>query len=126
MNRRECGTTATAAATPPRMTPAQGALVQVSSRQNTAVRVVRARSSVRHRQAMPAGVRLNFTNRSSSWYGLLRWLRLAVFGMTVSPAPWDELPDGLLAVSHHDQGRGRDGGQMRGDRAGCPGPGPRD
>src|SRR5215469_12299825 len=117
MNRRECGTAKATAATPPRMTPAQVALVQVSSRQNTAVRVVRTRSSVRHRQAMPAGVRLNLVNSSSSWYGLLRWLRLAVFGMTVSPTLKDELPDGLLALSHHDQGGGRDGGgQMPGGR----------
>src|SRR5215472_15883496 len=110
MNRRECGITATTAATPPRMTPAQGAVVQMSSRQNTAVRVVRTRSSVRHRQAMPAGVRLNLMNSSSNWYGLLRWLRLAAFGMAVSPALNDDLPDGLLAVHHHDQGGGLDGG----------------
>ena len=67
MNRRECGTAATTAAKPSRMTPAQVRVVQVSSRQNAAARAVRMVSSVRHRQAMPAGVRWNLTNSSSSW-----------------------------------------------------------
>ena len=49
------------------MSKAPMRLVQVSSRQNTAAKKVRVSSSVRHRQASPAGLQWNLTNRSSSW-----------------------------------------------------------
>ena len=49
------------------MMAAQVRLVQVSSRHNAAARAVRVSSSVRHRQAMPAGVRWNLMSSSSSW-----------------------------------------------------------
>ena len=60
---------------PPRATPAQVRVIRVSSHRRTAARVEVVSSSVRHRQAIPAGLRWNFTNMSSSWEGLLRWLR---------------------------------------------------
>ena len=49
------------------MIPAQMRVVQVSSRHHAAARTDEGESSVRHRQAIPAGVRWNLTNSSSSW-----------------------------------------------------------
>ena len=42
-------------------------VTQVASRSSTAAKAVRVSSSVRHRQAIPAGVRWNLMNSSSSW-----------------------------------------------------------
>jgi hypothetical protein len=49
------------------MMAAQVRVVQVSSRHSAAAVNARAASSVRHRQAIPAGVRWNLMNSSSSW-----------------------------------------------------------
>ena len=49
------------------MMPAQMRVVQVSSRHHAAARTDMVSSSVRHRQAIPAGVRWNLMNSSSSW-----------------------------------------------------------
>ena len=49
------------------MMAAQVRVVQVSSHRSAAAVNARVASSVRHRQAIPAGVRWNLMNSSSSW-----------------------------------------------------------